>query len=295
MIRLFFLLFFILGLEAETKVFVLGSGTPNPDPDRGGSSYLIMVDKTPYLIDFGAGVVRNFAGLTTEWGGDLEVDTTSIEHAFLTHMHSDHTLGLSDLIITPWIMGKTKSLKLHGPKELDLMAKNIIDAYAFDINYRINGTQPQNSTGYKYEFFEIYDGYVYENQELRLEAFKNTHGDLEKSFGFVVTTSDLKIVFSGDTAPSSKLIEKSKGADILVHEVFSEAGFLKKTPDWQIYHAAHHTSPEQLGKIAYEIKPKKLVLSHILYWGATESQIKMEVAKYYDGDIEVATDLLRIH
>jgi len=173
--------------------------------------------------------------------------------------------------------------------------KNIIDAYAFDINYRINGTQPQNSTGYKYEFFEIYDGYVYENQEIRLEAFKNTHGDLEKSFGFVVTTSDLKIVFSGDTAPSSKLIEKSKGADILVHEVFSEAGFLKKTPDWQIYHAAHHTSPEQLGKIAYEIKPKKLVLSHILYWGATESQIKMEVAKYYDGDIEVATDLLRIH
>ena len=129
----------------------------------------------------------------------------------------------------------------------------------------------------------------------RLEAFKNTHGDLEKSFGFVVTTSDLKIVFSGDTAPSSKLIEKSKGADILVHEVFSEAGFLKKTPDWQIYHAAHHTSPEQLGKIAYEIKPKKLVLSHILYWGATESQIKMEVAKYYDGDIEVATNLLRIH
>jgi len=172
MIRLFFLLFFTFGLGAETKVFVLGSGTPNPDPERGGSSYLIMVNKTPYLIDFGAGVVRNFAGLTSEWGGNLEIDTTSIEHAFLTHMHSDHTLGLSDLIITPWIMGKTESLKLHGPKELDLMAKNIIDAYAFDINYRINGTQPQNSTGYKYDFFEIYDGYVYQNEEIRLEAFK---------------------------------------------------------------------------------------------------------------------------
>ena len=295
MIRLLFLVFIIFDFYAETKVFVLGSGTPNPDPVRGGSSYLIMVDKTPYLIDFGVGVVRNFAGLTKEWGGELEIDTTSIEHAFLTHMHSDHTLGLSDLIITPWIMGKTQTLKLHGPKELNLMAQNIIDAYAFDIDYRINGTQPQNSSGYKYDFFEIHDGYIFENDDMKLEAFKNSHGDLEKSFGFVVTTADLKIVFSGDTAPSNKLLNKSKDADILVHEVFSEAGFLKKTPDWQIYHAAHHTSPKQLGSIAKKIKPKKLVLSHILYWGSSEDDIKNEVAKYYDGEILVASDLMQIY
>jgi ribonuclease BN (tRNA processing enzyme) len=210
-------------------------------------------------------------------------------------MHSDHTLGLSDLIITPWIMGKTQTLKLHGPKELNLMAQNIIDAYAFDIDYRINGTQPQNSSGYKYDFFEIHDGYIFENDDIKLEAFKNSHGDLEKSFGFVVTTTDLKIVFSGDTAPSNKLLNKSKDADILVHEVFSEAGFLKKTPDWQIYHAAHHTSPKQLGSIAKKIKPKKLVLSHILYWGSSEDDIKNEVAKYYDGEILVASDLMQIY
>ena len=79
-------------------------------------------------------------------GGDLEIDIEDLKHAFLTHMHSDHNLGLSDLIITPWIMGREHKLVLHGPKALDNMAKNLIEAFEFDINYRINGTQPQNST-----------------------------------------------------------------------------------------------------------------------------------------------------
>ena len=82
-----------------------------------------------------------------------------------------------------------------------------------------------------------------------VEAFENNHGEFKNSFGFVFTTNDKKIVISGDTAYSQKVIEKSKGADILVHEVYSERGFREKTKDWQTYHKAHHTSAPDVGKL----------------------------------------------
>ena len=292
MIRFLFFFFLVLDLAASTKLYILGTGTPNPNPERAGSSYLLLVEDKPYLIDFGSGVVRRVAALTKAWGGDLDIDTEDLEHAFLTHMHSDHNLGLADLIITPWIMGREHKLVLHGPKALDNMAKNLIEAFEFDINYRINGTQPQNNTGFKYDFNQIFDGYIYEDNLVKVEAFKNSHGDLEESYGFVFQTPHKKIVFSGDTGPSEKLLLKAKGADILIHEVYSQAGFDKKTPDWQIYHAAHHTSPKELGEIASKIKPKKLILSHILFWDAKPEDIKREVQLFYDGEVIVAEDLL---
>lgn len=294
MIKLFIFLFLVIDLSASTKLYVLGSGTPNPDPERAGSSYLILVENEPYLIDFGTGVVRRIAALTKTWGGDLNINTQDIEHAFLTHMHSDHNLGLSDLIITPWIMGRKNRLTLHGPKELDAMAKNIIEAFDFDIKYRINGTQPQNNTGYQYIFYKIFDGYIFEDKFVKVEAFKNNHGDLEESYGFVFETADKKIVFSGDTAPSERLLQKAKDADILIHEIYSQQGFDNKTPDWQKYHAAHHTSPKEIGSIASKIKPKKLVLSHILFWGSKPEDIRKEVKLFYDGEVIIAEDLLLI-
>ena len=296
-LQISWLLSFFLSMNvlAETKLFVLGTGTPNPDPQRMGSSYLLLVDEQPYLIDFGIGVIRRFSELTEEWGGELKIDTTSIDHAFLTHMHSDHNLGLSDLIITPWIMGRENKLKLFGPDGLDDMAENIIKAYEFDINYRIYGTQPQNTTGYKFEFKKIDENFIFQDNNVKVEAFKNNHGDLEESYGFIFKTDEIKIVFSGDTAPSEELVKAAKNADILVHEVYSQSGFEKKTKDWQIYHAAHHTSPMELGKIASEVMPKKLVLSHILYWGASSEEIKEEVSAHFKGEIIVAQDLMQIY
>jgi hypothetical protein len=38
------------------------------------------------------------------------------------------------------------------------MAENILEAYQEDIDYRINGTQPANKTGFKFEFGELYEG-----------------------------------------------------------------------------------------------------------------------------------------
>ena len=274
---------------------ILGSGTPNPDPERSGSAYAIVTNGQSYLVDFGPGVIRRASAFSPSWGGEFEsMEIQNLNYAFLTHLHSDHSAGLADLILSPWVLEREEPLNLFGPRGLKRMADKITDAYQIDIDYRINGSQPSNLEGYKTKVTEIAEGIIYEDKYIAVEAFENNHGDFKNSFGFVFTTKDKKIVISGDTAYSQKVIEKSKEADILVHEVYSEKGFKEKTKDWQIYHKAHHTSAPDVGKIASMSKPKKLVLSHILFWGNSKESIVEEVKSNFDGEVIIAEDLMVI-
>ncbi|MDB3950039.1 MBL fold metallo-hydrolase [Gammaproteobacteria bacterium] len=282
-------------LYGQTKLVVLGSGTPNPDPDRAGSAYAVVVNETPYLIDFGPGIIRRAASLSPPWGGEIEAMTVkNFEHAFLTHIHSDHSAGLADLLLTPWIMGRNKKLNLYGPQGLEQMAASTLQAYEDDINYRIYGTQPSNKVGYKFNFHLLNEGFIYKDKNISVEAFKVPHGSFDDAYGFRFTSKDKVIVFSGDTGPSKTLEKFAAGADILVHEVYSNAGFLEKTKDWQLYHQGHHTSTFELGEIASRAKPKLLLLSHILFWGSTVDEILKEIQSTYSGEIKIAEDLMII-
>ena len=293
--NLFFILLLAPLLFGETKLIVLGSGTPNPDPERAGSAYAVVVNETPYLIDFGPGVIRRAAALSPPWGGEIEAMTVkNFEHAFLTHIHSDHSAGLADLLLTPWIMGRDKKLNLYGPIGLEEMASSTLKAFKEDINYRIYGTQPSNKIGYKFNFHMLTEGLIYKDENISVEAFKVPHGAFEDAYGFRFTSNDKVIVFSGDTGPSATLEKFAAGADILVHEVYSNAGFLEKTKDWQIYHQGHHTSTIEVGEIASRAKPKLLLLSHILFWGSSRDDILKETQSIYSGEIKIAEDLMII-
>ena len=290
-IRILLLLLLISTVSASTKLFILGTGTPNPNPERMGSSYLVLANDEPYLFDYGTGVVRRIAAFSTSWGGEYQaLEVENLKYAFLTHIHSDHTLGLADLIITPWIMGRSEPLKIFGPKGAKNMHTNIIKAYQPDIDYRIYGTQPQNSTGYKVIFNELKDKFVYQDENIKVTAFLNDHGDLQESYGFLIETTDKKILISGDTAMSKNLISYGENLDYLIHEIYSQKGFNNKNPDWQKYHQAHHTGPKEVAEIANLLQPKSLILSHILFWGSSEQEILDEVKTFYSGKIIVAED-----
>ena len=256
-----------------------------------GSSYLVLANDEPYLFDYGTGVIRRIAAFSPSWGGEYQaLEVENLKYAFLTHIHSDHTLGLADLIITPWIMGRSEPLKIFGPKGAKNMHTNIIKAYQPDIDYRIYGTQPQNSTGYKVIFNELKDKFVYQDENIKVTAFLNDHGDLQESYGFLIETTDKKILISGDTAMSKNLISYGENLDYLIHEIYSQKGFNNKTPDWQKYHQAHHTGPKEVAEIANLLQPKSLILSHILFWGSSEQEILDEVKTFYSGKIIVAED-----
>jgi len=231
--------------------------------------------------------------MSPAWGGDIpQLQVSKLQYAFLTHIHSDHSGGLADLILTPWVMGRDTELKLFGPKGLEGMSKGIISAYELDILYRLNGTQPANSIGYKTIVKEIDEGVIFQDDHVEVTAFYNDHGGLRNSFGYVFKTKDKKILFSGDTSLSNNLIKHGNDLDILVHEVYSSEGFKTKTDDWKIYHKEHHTSSIELGLIAKDLKPKKLVASHILFWGASKESIYKDIRKNFEGEVIIANDLL---
>ena len=59
----------------------------------------------------------------------------------------------------------------------------------------------------------------------------------------------------------------------------------------QLYHAQAHTSATQLGTIATNAKAKLLILTHILFFGASEAQLLSEVRSTFTGNVVLPHDL----
>jgi ribonuclease BN (tRNA processing enzyme) len=276
--------------QPRTRVVMLGTGTPNADPDRYGPSVAVVVDDTSYLVDFGAGVVRRAAA--AERSGITALAARNLTLAFATHLHSDHTLGLADLLLTPWILERATPLTLYGPRGLRAMTRHLTAAYAEDRRIRTRGGEPKH----QYDpslvtVHEITPGIVYRDDRVTVTAFAVPHGAWEQAFGYRFQTPDRTIVISGDTGPQSHIEDQCRRCDVLVHEVYSGAGFAQRTPDWQAYHARYHTSARELGAIAARAQPGLLVLYHQLIWSSTEEELLKEVRSVYDGTVVSAHDL----
>ena len=246
----------------ETKLVLLGTGTPNACPDASGPSSAVVVGDRAYLIDFGPGVVRQAAKAYRNGIDALRPDR--LVTAFCTHLHTDHTAGYPDLIFTPWVLERKEPLRVFGPKGIRNMTDHLLKAYKVDIDFRINGFEKANEVGYRVETQEITSGVIYRDDRVTVEAFPVSHGTLE-SYGFKFTTPDRVIVISGDTAPLEIVAEKAMGCDILLHEVEYTAGLAAREPKWQKYHREVHTLSVDLAEIAKKARPKLLVTYHRIY------------------------------
>ena len=266
----------------KTRLILLGTGTPNALPNRYGPCVAIIVNSTPYLFDFGSGLVRRMK--------QSKIDIKTIKTVFLTHLHTDHTIGYPDLIFTTWVLGRQNPLEVYGPTGIAHMTEHIERAYIEDIDARIEGLEPANTTGHKVNCHEIEPGTVFKDENISVEAFPVNHG-LLKAFGYRITTPDRVIVISGDTSPSDDLIEYYSNCDILVHEVYSAEGFRELPENWQEYHKSMHTSTYELGEIAEKIKPGILILYHQLFWGRSEEELVEEIKTKYNGEVISGNDL----
>jgi ribonuclease BN (tRNA processing enzyme) len=276
-------------VQRPTQIILLGTGNPNADPDRSGPSIAIVVNDTPYLIDFGPGVVRRAAAAFRNGIKGLEVK--KLNRAFLTHLHSDHTAGYPDLILTPWVLERTDPLEVFGPEGISAMSQHLLEAYREDIDIRLNGGEPSNRTGYKVIAHEIKPGVVYKDANVTVKAFLVEHGSWPEAYGFRFETADRAIVVSGDCRPSASVIENCNGCDVLIHEVYSQAGFAKRPAEWQKYHSRYHTSSRELAQLATKARPGLLVLYHQLFWGTSEADLLKEVRAGYAGKVVSGHDL----
>ncbi|GAB3349410.1 MBL fold metallo-hydrolase [Lysobacter tyrosinilyticus] len=275
-----------------TRVVMLGTGTPNADPDHSGPATAIVVGNQAYLVDFGPGVVRRASAAARQHGIDA-LKPERLDLAFVTHLHSDHTTGYPDLIFTPWVLDRSGPLRVYGPPGLSAMTDHILAAYAEDIDIRLHGGEPSNTGGHRVEAHEVKPGVAYRDEHVTVTAFAVPHGKWKYAYGYRFDTPDRRIVISGDTAPSDAVVRACDGCDVLIHEVISTSTFAAREPEWQRYHAAYHTRSRDLADIARRAKPKLLVLYHQLYGkGGTDDDLIREIREAgYEGKVVSAQDL----
>ena len=272
-----------------THVVLLGTGNPNADPERSGPAVAVIVNGTPYLVDAGPGVVRRAAAAYATGISPLAVE--NLRYLFLTHLHSDHTVGLPDVIFTPWVLEREVPLQLYGPRGSQQMVNHLLAAYEEDIRVRLDGLEPANEQGYRVEVHEIEAGFVFEDENVEVTAIPVHHGDWEQAFGFRFESADRVVVISGDATPSDDIVAACSGCDVLVHDVYSQVSFEQRPPVWQRYHADSHTSTVQLAELAARARPSLLVLYHQLFWGTTDEALVAEITASYNGVVMSGRDL----
>ena len=271
-------------------VITLGTGTPVPVPDRSGPATAVVVGLRVFLFDAGPGVMRRVAA------AGLPID--GVTAAFITHLHSDHTLGLPDLILTSWVMGRRNPMRLHGPPGTRRMVENIIEAWAEDTVVRVTGLERGQPGGYRVDTRETTGGTVYDSAGVTITAIRVPHGEWEYAFAYRIATNGRTILISGDTRYSEDLARAAANVDVLVHEVYPEARVAPENRPggelWPRYLREVHTSDAELGRLAAIAKPKLLVLSHVICLGAPEAEIVAGIRRGgFTGRIVVARDLGR--
>ena len=253
-----------LSQDTHTQLVILGTGTPIINPDRSGPSVAVVVNGSAYLVDFGPGVVRRAAAAARD-KHITALTPKNLKVVFATHLHSDHTAGLSDLYLTPAVEGRPGALELYGPPGIADMARHIQAAYVRDVDIRVHGLEHGNANAYHINAHEIHPGVVYKDSNVKVTAFAVAHGTWDFSYGYRFDTTDRSIVISGDTGPTQNIVRACHGCDLLLHEVYSTAWFQQRTPERQKYHSTFHTSTVALAEIANAAKPKQLVLDHQLF------------------------------
>lgn len=286
---------------SSTQVVLLGTGTPPADPDRSGPATAIIVNGTPYLIDFGAGVVRRAKAAVAD-RGITALDPKNLQVVFVTHLHSDHTVGYPDLILTPWVLGRRVPLEVYGPTGIKAMTEHILEAYRADFETRSKhyteklysvGSFPE---GHNVNAHEIKSGIVYKDANVSVTAFATKHA--MESYGYRFDTPDRSIVISGDTNPTQATIDACNGCDVLIHEVLTH-DWLSRRPDFLNYAAKFHTTTTQLAELATKAKPRLLILYHasIAWRPVVDSErsrpevLLREMMTRYSGHVVVGRDL----
>jgi len=296
---------------AGTQVVVLGTGTPLADPERSGPAVAVVVNGAAYLVDCGPGVVRRAAA--AEKNGIAALAVSKLKIVFITHLHSDHTLGYPDLIFSPWVLDRTEPLEAYGPPGLKKMTEHIEKAWSEDVRLRLRGLEEANATGYKVNVHEfrlaggsetragipsaVAQGgsaphVVYRDANVTVSAFPVRHGSWKYAYGYRFDTKDRRIVISGDTAPTEEVVKACDGCDVLLHEVFNPLRKkIVESKEKQAYFGAFHTSPAELGEIATLARPKLLVLYHQVMGERPEEELVEQVRAHYSGEFVSARDL----
>jgi ribonuclease Z len=270
------------------EVTLLGTGYPRPRIDRFGPSILVEAGKEKLLFDCGRGAAQRLY--------QVKIPLAEVDALFLTHLHSDHIVGIPDLWLTGWIMGRKVPLRVWGPAGTKPMMAHLQQAYEFDIHVRRDLDEKLPAQGAEVAAQDIEQGVVYQNGSLKVTAFTVDHGPVKPALGYRIDFAGHSVVLSGDTRYSENLIRFSRGTDVLIHEVLDPDAYRSAdslfSPAQKQKVIEHHTTPEQAGTVFSRVKPRLAVYAHIVPGDAPD--LIPHTRKTYSGPLEVGEDLMRI-
>ncbi len=270
------------------KVTLLGTGYPRPVMERFGPSILVEAGKEKLLFDCGRGATQRLY--------QLKIPFSDVTALFLTHLHSDHIVGIPDLYLTGWIFGRTTSLRVWGPAGTTEMMSHLEQAYQFDIHVRRDVDEKLPAQGVIVVAKDIEQGVVYENGDLKVTAFAVDHAPIKQAFGYRIDYAGHSVVLSGDTRYSQNLVRFSQGTDVLIHKVLDPEAYRASdslyTPEQKQRVIDHHTTPDQAGTVFSRVKPKLAVYSHVVPFDAPD--LVAHTRKTYSGPLEIGEDLMSI-
>jgi ribonuclease Z len=275
--------------DGDIRVTLLGTGVPTPVMERFGPGTLVEAGGEILLFDAGRGVLQRLFTLQTP--------LKELRSVFLTHLHSDHTVGLPDLWLTGWLTGRPVApLRIWGPRGTKSMTEYLELAFQYDIRIRLydDRTPPE---GVVIIAEDISEGVIFERNGVKVTAIEVDHAPIRPAFGYRVDYAGRSVVLSGDTRFSEHLIQSARGADVIVHEVIA-ADLMRaragKNPASMEAVIAHHTTPEQAGKVFAGAQPRLAVYTHIIPVTATAEDIIPQTRKTYAGPLEAGEDLMVI-
>ena len=183
----------------DIKVSLLGTGSPPPVMNRFGPSILVEAGGQKFLFDAGRGALQRLTQLKIRW--------QDVDGLFFTHLHSDHIVGFPDLWLTGWIVGpsgcercggRTRPLRVWGPRGTTRMLSHLEQAYEFDIRIRLydNRAAPD---GIVVLAQDIAEGVVLEKNGVRVTAFEVDHKPVNPAFGFRVDFGGRSVVLNAAT------------------------------------------------------------------------------------------------
>ncbi len=282
--------------EASAKIHLLGTGAPVPRIDRFGPSTLVEVGGMRLLFDAGRGASQRL------W--QLRLSLGSIDAVFLTHLHSDHLVGLPDLWLTGWLQpeyGQRKTpLRLFGPKGTRVLADSLSAGFAADIGYR-SGKEGLPQEGIDFNVTEIAtEQALLDRNGVKVSPIEVDHGAVQPAYGYRIDFAGRKIVISGDTRFNENLLRQAEGADVIIHEVVAAPAALRNNPFVQRQYG-YHTSPEELARLFNATKPRLAVLTHFVLLGnmanpaPTAEDVVKDIRDHgYSGPLSAGVDLMRI-
>ena len=273
--------------SAQIRVTLLGTGAPPPVMQRFGPAILVEAGGQRLLFDAGRGVLQRIA--------QTGVPTGDVRRVFLTHLHSDHVVGLPDLWLTTWITaGPEVPLSIWGPVGTKDMMAHLERAFAFDIAIRLADDAPPQ--GVVVKATDIGPGVIYDEGGVRVTAIEVDHRPVEPAFGYRIDFGGRSVVLSGDTRVSEELIRAGRGADLLIHEVVVPATLARAghPPDRAQRIIDYHVTPRQAGEVFTRMAPRLAVYSHIVLPSAAAGDVIPATRETWAGRVELGEDLMVI-